>query len=85
MTLFVNLFCFLQVCCARPERIRWQETGDGNIPQNAIVAGNTANGEPLYVGRAREQGSLTPGKVILLTIVLMDSCLVISWFSTLHF
>lgn len=53
----------IEICCARPERIRWQETGDGNIPQNAIVAGNTANGEPLYVGRAREQGSLTPGKV----------------------
>ncbi|KAF9418599.1 hypothetical protein HW555_004647 [Spodoptera exigua] len=55
----------IEVCCARvsPEWVRWQETREANIPQNAIIAGSTSNGEPLYVGRAREDGSLTPGKV----------------------
>lgn len=52
-----------EVCCARPERIMWQEGRHGHVPPNAIVAGRTSNGEPLYVGRAFEQGSLTPGKV----------------------
>ncbi|CAH0723654.1 unnamed protein product, partial [Brenthis ino] len=58
-----NLVPNFEVCCARPERIRWSECRDGTVPPNAVVAGNTSSGEPLYVGRAREQGSLTPGKV----------------------
>ncbi|XP_004930634.1 uncharacterized protein LOC114246481 [Bombyx mandarina] len=53
----------IEVCCARPERVRWLESRDGVIPPNAVMGGNTAAGEPLYIGRAREQGSLTPGKV----------------------
>ncbi|XP_045767902.1 annexin A7-like isoform X1 [Maniola jurtina] len=53
----------IEVCCARPDRVRWVENRDGVVPPNAIVGGNTAAGEPLYIGRAREQGSLTPGKV----------------------
>ncbi|XP_050349452.1 annexin A7-like [Nymphalis io] len=53
----------IEVCCARPEKVRWVESRDGMIPQNAIISGNTSAGEPLYIGRAREQGSLTPGKV----------------------
>lgn len=52
-----------EVCCARPEKIRWVEVRDGIIPPNAVMGGNTSSGEPLYIGRAREQGSLTPGKV----------------------
>ncbi|VVD00391.1 calcium-binding protein P-like [Leptidea sinapis] len=53
----------IEICCASPDRIRWVENRDGMIPPNAIAAGITTSGEPLYVGRAREQGSLTPGKV----------------------
>ncbi|CAK1544117.1 unnamed protein product [Leptosia nina] len=52
-----------EVCCAPADKIRWVEGRDGVVPPNAIAAGNTASGEPLYIGRAREQGSLTPGKV----------------------
>lgn len=57
------IYVYLQVLCARPECIRWVDCCESSIPPNAIVAGNTSEGEPLYVGRAREQGSLTPGKV----------------------
>lgn len=54
----------IDVLCARPECIRWvSHAGGSAIPPNAIPAGNTAAGEALYVGRAKEQGSLTPGKV----------------------
>ncbi|KAM3966907.1 uncharacterized protein ACR2FA_011790 [Aphomia sociella] len=52
-----------EVCCARPEKVRWVECRDGAVPPNAIAAGNTASGETLFVGRAKYQGSLTPGKV----------------------
>ena len=53
----------IEVCCARPEKIRWVNSQHGVLPPNAIVAGNTSSGETLYIGRAKEQGSLTPGKV----------------------
>lgn len=52
-----------EVLCARPEKVRWVESKDGAVPPNAIAAGNTYSGETLFVGRARQQGSLTPGKV----------------------
>ncbi|XP_035440566.2 uncharacterized protein LOC118269539 [Spodoptera frugiperda] len=52
-----------EVCCARPERIMWQVGRNGHVPPTAIVAGRTANGEPLYVGRAFQEGSQTPGKI----------------------
>ncbi|KAG6464774.1 hypothetical protein O3G_MSEX014719 [Manduca sexta] len=53
----------IEVCCARPEKIRWTEDRDGRVPAQAIPGGKTATGETLYIGRAKEQGSLTPGKI----------------------
>ncbi|XP_036342466.1 uncharacterized protein LOC118751757 [Rhagoletis pomonella] len=41
----------------------WVPASDGIIPPGAIEAGRTADGEPLYVGRAHYCGSLTPGKI----------------------
>ncbi|KAG5683583.1 hypothetical protein PVAND_012856 [Polypedilum vanderplanki] len=41
----------------------WVSSSDGNVPQNAVVGGQTASGEILYVGRASHCGILTPGKV----------------------
>ncbi|KAJ6643770.1 hypothetical protein Bhyg_08735 [Pseudolycoriella hygida] len=40
----------------------WIQSGHGHVPAGAVVAGNNS-GEPLYIGRAHFQGSLTPGKV----------------------
>lgn len=37
--------------------------GGSMIPHNAVVGGQTRNGELLYIGRVNHQGSLTPGKV----------------------
>lgn len=47
-------------CLASPN---WVPSSHGAVPPNAVVAGRTSSGEPLYVGRTFYQGSLTPGKV----------------------
>lgn len=43
--------------------ISWVSASFGNIPPNAVPAGNTSSGERLYVGRTHHEGSLTVGKV----------------------
>lgn len=44
----------------------WVPSSFGAVPHGAVVGGRTATGETLYVGRAHYQGSLTPGKVIII-------------------
>ena len=41
----------------------WVSSSNGHVPAGAVLAGNTVNGLPLYVGRAQHEGSLTPGKI----------------------
>jgi len=41
----------------------WVACSGANIPGNAVTAGQTEDGEPLYVGRVVHDGSLTVGKV----------------------
>jgi len=41
----------------------WVASGHGHVPPGAVTTGSTNQGEPLYIGRAHFQGSLTPGKV----------------------
>lgn len=41
----------------------WIGSSNGHTPAGAVLVGNQRNGEPLYMGRANFQGSLTPGKV----------------------
>lgn len=41
----------------------WVSSSNGHVPAGAVLAGNTVNGLPLYVGRAHHDGSLTPGKI----------------------
>ncbi|XP_018346986.1 PREDICTED: uncharacterized protein LOC108751364 [Trachymyrmex septentrionalis] len=41
----------------------WEFCSNGEVPEDAIIAGQTADGEPLYVGRALHNGSQTIGKV----------------------
>ena len=53
----------IEVCCVSPHKVQWVQTEYDHIPHKAIVGGYTRSGETLYIGRAREQGSLTPGKV----------------------
>jgi hypothetical protein len=41
----------------------WVPVAGGAIPGNAIPAGESEDGEPLFVGRAHHEGSVTIGKV----------------------
>ncbi|XP_001603900.1 natterin-3 isoform X2 [Nasonia vitripennis] len=41
----------------------WEFCSNGSVPADAVVAGQTADGEPLYVGRVLHNGSQTVGKV----------------------
>ncbi|KAM8713885.1 hypothetical protein ACLKA7_014102 [Drosophila subpalustris] len=44
-------------------KYHWVPRAEGSIAPGAVEAGRSYNGEPLYVGRARYCGSLTPGKI----------------------
>jgi hypothetical protein len=41
----------------------WQTASEGHVPEEALAAGMTKEGEKLYVGRVFHDGTLTPGKV----------------------
>lgn len=43
--------------------VNWVPSSGGYIPPNAVIAGHTVNGEPLFIGRAHFNGSLVPGKI----------------------
>lgn len=44
-------------------KYHWVPGYDGSIAAGAVEAGRAHNGEPVFVGRARYMGSLTPGKI----------------------
>lgn len=52
---------YQQVLCE--QRFDWVQAHGTNIPQNAVVGGQTSDGEPLYIGRVYHEGSNTVGKV----------------------
>ncbi|XP_055859197.1 natterin-1-like isoform X2 [Episyrphus balteatus] len=41
----------------------WIPCAAGQVPPNAVLAGNTVTGEPLFIGRGYWEGSLTVGKI----------------------
>lgn len=41
----------------------WEFASGGAVPEGAVVCGQTAEGEALYIGRCLYQGTQTPGKV----------------------
>ncbi|CAB0008995.1 unnamed protein product [Nesidiocoris tenuis] len=45
------------------QNVAWRPASGGDIPSQAIKAGQTSAGEPLFVGRTMHEGTLTPGKV----------------------
>jgi len=42
---------------------QWVPVTDNAIPPNAVPGGETADGEPLFIGRATHEGTITVGKV----------------------
>ncbi|KOX67602.1 hypothetical protein WN51_08704, partial [Melipona quadrifasciata] len=41
----------------------WEFCSNGSVPSDAVIAGQTSDGEPLYVGRVLHNGAQTVGKV----------------------
>lgn len=50
-----------EVLCDFPGQ--WLASSGGNIPSNAVTAGQSEDGEPLYIGRVVHDGALTVGKI----------------------
>ncbi|XP_054280246.1 calcium-binding protein P-like [Macrosteles quadrilineatus] len=44
-------------------QVAWVEDRDGRVPPEAVVVGQTVDGENLYMGRTMHDGTLTPGKI----------------------
>ncbi|KAH8285146.1 hypothetical protein KR054_005711, partial [Drosophila jambulina] len=44
-------------------KYHWVPAYDGNVAPGAVIAGRTPTGEPLFIGRGRYCGSLTPGVI----------------------
>lgn len=59
--LFHCFFFSFQVLCLG--EFAWEFASNGSVPSDAIVAGQTSDGEPLYIGRVLHNGSQTVGKV----------------------
>jgi hypothetical protein len=51
-----------QVLCSNRE-MKWKKAKSGDIKKRAVVGGRTATDEPLYIGRAWNDGSLVIGKI----------------------
>lgn len=43
--------------------VHWVQSIEGQIPPGAVPGGNTEDGETLYIGRAKHEGTQTVGKV----------------------
>ncbi|CAD7015157.1 unnamed protein product [Ceratitis capitata] len=43
--------------------LTWRQCYDHVIPENAVVCGKTALGQPVYIGRGHYEGSLSVGKI----------------------
>ncbi|XP_053686612.1 uncharacterized protein LOC128736158 [Sabethes cyaneus] len=41
----------------------WIPSEKGLLPKGAVLSGYSSTGEPIYIGRAHHDGSLTPGKI----------------------
>jgi len=53
---------------------QWVPTNGSNIPPHAVHGGQDSSGETLYIGRARHDDDIVPGKV-----VASHSCCYVPW------
>ncbi|XP_013188721.2 uncharacterized protein LOC106133515 isoform X1 [Amyelois transitella] len=52
----------------------WADASGGQVPPGAVVGGQDASGEPLYVARAVHEGATVPGK-----LVASHGCAYVPW------
>lgn len=62
MTVLINIFVCFQLLCGTG--FTWLASSNGHVPDGAVRTGCLPTDEPLYVGRAAHNGSITPGKII---------------------
>ena len=43
--------------------LSWERATNGNVPENALIAGREADGQVLFLCRAKYRGGVHPGKV----------------------
>jgi hypothetical protein len=68
----------------------WVPAAGGQLPDGALPSGETEDGEPLFVGRASHEGTLTVGKVKMWTrvcVYCVRTCAhtpaqTVAWFQT---
>lgn len=56
----MSLFIWQVLCKGE---FAWEFCRNGEIPTDAVVGGQTSDGEPLYIGRVIHKGAQTIGKV----------------------
>lgn len=59
--------------------LEWIKYDGGRLPSGAIQGGITEKGEPLYIGRACHEDSLTNGKVQSLEEVIKLEVVMLCW------
>ncbi|XP_053617747.1 uncharacterized protein LOC128679486 isoform X2 [Plodia interpunctella] len=52
----------------------WADSAGGQVPPGAVIGGQDASGEPLYVARAVHEGATVPGK-----LVASHGCAYVPW------
>lgn len=52
----------------------WVPAASGQLPSGALPSGESEDGEPLFVGRASHEGTLTVGKVRILGCIMCLLC-----------
>lgn len=60
-----------------PAGFHWVHGANGYVPENAVEAGRTVDGEMLYIGRTFKNGIPCAGKVRCEIVVWCDECGVI--------
>lgn len=60
------------LCGCNPQ---WIPVTGGGIPPQAVPAGESESGEPLFVGRVHHEGSITTGKVQVRISIYIHNCI----------
>ncbi|XP_061395788.1 uncharacterized protein LOC133331408 [Musca vetustissima] len=53
----------LDISCDNDAEYKWVAASEGELPENALVAGHTSYSEPLYIARAVHEGKTLYGKL----------------------
>jgi hypothetical protein len=58
-------FVEYEVLCGGPSDHKWVQNPGNGIPCNSVAGGKAVNGETYYIARINQNGTVTPGLVII--------------------